>query len=396
MLSDTEHVWDRVIVIPACDELEQLPLCLHSLALRNHNAILILVLNAREDAPGRVHQHNQQLFEWLRSHPHRQLDPDRWYVQLRGLDIWLIDRFSAGRRFAAKQGVGLARSIGAEYAMTLYKTGRLTYPWLWCSDADVRFPAGYFDPFPFNEGAALSPYTHQPAPEELQRYEISMRYYVLGLHWAGSPYAYSTIGSTIAIHLETYRSVRGFPHREAGEDFYLLSKVAKTAPVVLLKRPPLMIAGRDSDRVPFGTGPAMRKIRAQQQALPLYHPEIFIRLRQWIQTLNSASEETLVEQLSAQAPGFPPLQKLPKLLRQRVKGQRVWRRRHEWFDAFKTLKWIHYLRDESLGTLPFDEAIAQATFIDAQSRELTALVSAMRQQEEQQISLKGLIHLNRS
>ena len=165
--------------------------------------------------------------------------------------------------------------------------------------------------------------------------------------------------------------------------------------MILLKRPPLIIAGRDSDRVPFGTGPAMRKIRAHQQALPLYHPEIFARLRQWIHTLNTASDETLVEQLSAQAPTFPPLDKLPRLLRQPVKGQRIWQRRHEWFDAFKTLKWIHHLRDEELGTLPFEEAITQAPFIDAKPETLEELVSTTRHQEEREVELKGLSHLKR-
>ena len=137
----------------------------------------------------------------------------------------------------------------------------------------------------------------------------------------------------------------------------------------------------------------MRKIRAQHQMLPLYHPEIFSRLRQWIKTLNTASDQELVGCLTRLSPTFPPLQKLPKLLRQPVKGHRILQRRHEWFDAFKTLKWIHYIRDKELGTLPFEEALAQAPFIDAQYQNLTDLVSMARQQEEREIQSKGLSHL---
>ena len=47
------------------------------------------------------------------------------------------------------------------------------------------------------------------------------------MKYARSPYAFHTIGSTMAVSANHYAKVRGFPKREAGEDFYLLNKLAK-------------------------------------------------------------------------------------------------------------------------------------------------------------------------
>ena len=64
-----------------------------------------------------------------------------------------------------------------------------------------------------------------------------MSYYVAGLAMAGSRYAHHSLGSTIAVHAKTYAAVRGYPKRSAGEDFYLLNKICKLAPVERLAGP---------------------------------------------------------------------------------------------------------------------------------------------------------------
>ena len=76
-------------------------------------------------------------------------------------------------------------------------------------------------------------------------YEYSLRYYVAGLTYAQSPYAFHTIGSTMAVNAEHYASVRGFPRREAGEDFYLLNKLAKVGSVHTLEENNAMRSDRD-------------------------------------------------------------------------------------------------------------------------------------------------------
>ena len=58
-------------------------------------------------------------------------------------------------------------------------------------------------------------------------YELRLHHYVLGLEYAGSPYAYHTLGSCLAVKADAYAQVRGFPKRAGAEDFYLLNKLAK-------------------------------------------------------------------------------------------------------------------------------------------------------------------------
>ena len=40
------------------------------------------------------------------------------------------------------------------------------------------------------------------------------------------------------------------------------------------------------------------------------------------------------------------------------------RRLHTWFDAFRTLKLVHALRDEGFPSLPWRQALAEAPFTD--------------------------------
>ncbi|GIR63469.1 MAG: hypothetical protein CM15mP68_1350 [Pseudomonadota bacterium] len=60
----------------------------------------------------------------------------------------------------------------------------------------------------------------------------------------GSAYAYPTLGSTISVHAQSYARVRGYPKRNAGEDFYLLNKLNKLHPVQVLQQPVIEVQAR--------------------------------------------------------------------------------------------------------------------------------------------------------
>src|SRR5690606_17786041 len=100
----------------------------------------------------------------------------------------------------------------------------------------------------------------QPSWHALVLYEISLRSYEYGLAYAGSPYAFQTLGSTLALNPAAYAKVRGFPKRLAGEDFYILNKLIKIGPIYLRNDRCLQIKDRPSQRVPFGTGTSVFKI----------------------------------------------------------------------------------------------------------------------------------------
>ena len=212
--------------------------------------------------------------------------------------LLLIDRAEAGSFLPEGQGVGLARKIGNDVALRLRAAGRLASPWLHNTDADTLLTRDYFEQTagldPERTGAAIYFFEHRFEDDPdlalaARLYEISLRYYVLGLAWAGSPYAYQSMGSCLAIPSGSYAKVRGFPRKNAAEDFYVLDKLAKVGVIERLAGTPLSLEGRPSDRVPFGTGRALRDLTGKRRGLShfrLYHPLVFAHIAAWLQALD--------------------------------------------------------------------------------------------------------------
>ena len=274
--------------------------------------------------------------------------------------ILLIDRCS--NPIPEKQGVGLARKIGADIALTLINNRRVSEPWIFNTDADVRLPGSYFAaaagkqvnaniPSP---AAILYPFTHRPAPgavEACALYEISLYYYVRGLRYAASHYAFTTVGSTIAIHADHYAKVRGFPRRSAGEDFYLLNKLAKTGTINQLAGPLIEISGRLSERVPFGTGVGIKKILDLADPMsnfPFYNPGIFRCLKQFLWELDhcqDAADLTDHFKNSKSRQWCESVDLFTLIDSKRNLTPAVFRKfTVDWMDGFRTLKFIHFLQ----------------------------------------------------
>ncbi len=288
--------------------------------------------------------------------------------------------------------MGLARKIGNDFALQLHAAGRVGSPWIHNTDADTLLANDYFDqtePVPAEgNAAALYFFEHRFSDEDenlalaARLYEISLRYYVLGLAWAGSPYAYQAMGSCIAIRPEAYAAVRGFPRKNAAEDFYVLDKLAKAGSIARLAGTPLLLEGRISDRVPFGTGKALSQLLGKKGALAgfrLYHPAVFAHLGAWLRALAAVARsggriETAIEELPRGNPFFKAdvlvesLEKMGAFTAMREAVARsgdaatMLRHFHTWFDAFRTLKLIRALQTGGLPALPWREALAEAPF----------------------------------
>ena len=221
--------------------------------------------------------------------------------------------------------------------------------------------------------AMVTPFTHQIPPgtvgDALALYDISLRYYVLSLHATRSPYAFHSVGSTIAVSAGAYVAVRGMPKRQAAEDFYLLNKLAKIAPIFYLANQPIQLCYRPSVRVPFGTGSASEKISAQLEASEpflLYHPQTFSRLGELLSLARSWQADENVESLRQRAP--QPLTSLEldrdepwscfaAASKQKCSTERLRYNFHSVFDGFRTMRFIHQLRDESLASVPWLQAL---------------------------------------
>jgi len=309
--------------------------------------------------------------------------------------VLLVDRFNEGRKLPAKGGVGHARKIGADLALSLIHHKRVRSPWIHCTDADVRLPETYFacSNAVQNTGstyaALVYPFHHCDDQDKAesrevllatQLYELSLRYYVAGMKFARSPYAFHTIGSTMAVSAVHYAKVRGFPKRAAGEDFYLLNKLAKVGAVLELGSSsncePIEIEARRSDRVPFGTGAAVNKITGLADLVMdfrFYDPAVFELLQLWLQSLpeiwQSRSNDLAASMFTGLSDDHGQRDKRAVLLaglkeikteqaldhafRQSKNLDQFTRQMHTWFDAFRTLKLIHYLRDSHMPTIGF-------------------------------------------
>ena len=285
-----------------------------------------------------------------------------------GPDILIIDRFSPGYSITKKQGVGLARKIGMDIAASLINQGVISRRWLFTTDADAELPEDYFCiETEGTDAAFLHPFKHVAQPGlslPMQLYELSMLYYVAGLRWANSPYAYPTIGSTISCSLDRYAAVRGFPKRSTGEDFYLLNKLRKTGEVRLGGGDPINISGRFSDRVPIGTGQAIKAIHNMDSAImefTLEHHQCFSQLKRFLDWLEDVSV-TQPEHLSTGDPGIDDYVQqiglVPHYERKRLQTPttKVMRKHlNDWFDGLKTRQFIHHFRDQHFGSVTITE-----------------------------------------
>lgn len=354
--------WTHAITIPARRESVD---CLRGLAAAGAPTLVVLVVNAAGDPEDR--RVNAELIAALEARA-----PAIWRCdgmslhRLAALDVLLVDCSTPPHEFGPRDGVGLARKLGADLITRLIADGQVSSPWIHTTDADAELPALHFDRVaalaPGTISAAVAPFRHVGAGdprvyEATLRYELSLRYYVLGLRSAGSPYAFHSIGSLISVAASSYAQVRGFPRRQAGEDFYLLDKLAKVGRVASLGGAPVRIRSRRSSRAPFGTGPAVEALLGGKP-FEVYDPRVFEVLGQALRTI--ATPELDHPNL---APEVHPWLDAARSLTARYPASQHAARLREHFDGFRTLKLIHALTAR-WPKLPWSAALERARFLD--------------------------------
>ncbi|MFW7379631.1 MAG: hypothetical protein ACOH5I_12530 [Oligoflexus sp.] len=405
--------WDYFIGIPLCGEHERYQTVLQSVArlekLSAHERILlVLLVNEHPDTPADYIDANQKTLVELSQGSSRSLStaPPTWLDQSspHKFDTIVVNRTQAWR-FPAKQGVGLARKIIADIGLCLYRGGLLRRRWLHNTDGDVSLPGDYLlqaENWHRDQTSKALLYQYQHVQDQsgstadshwqaAKQYEIWLRYYELGLAYAGSPYAFPTIGSTITFAADAYESVHGFPRRSAGEDFYLLNKLAKLGKIQVLGGRPIVLTDRPSIRVPFGTGQGTAKIEnlmRKNEDFQVYHPVVFdglkLVLEAAIQSLAHQDPEaafptilqesaqqicpTLCNEKNAAAweqaiSSFGFAKACATAAKQARDTKGIRQQFHVWFDAFRTLKWIHLLRDQFFGSIHLLAALDEASFI---------------------------------
>lgn len=370
--------YNNFVVIPACDEFNYIHNLLQTLEINESEylkkTLVVIVVNNSVNASKEVKNSNLKLINYL----DKKISDSESSINLAYIDaasIWnqLDDKLA---------GVGFARKLGMDSSLKMIDFANNEKKLLISLDADCKVEKNYLKEIinyfkNRNAGAAVIKYEHIFPSDLIEReaiinYELFLRYYVLGLKYAKSPYAFHTIGSTFACDIESYIKTGGMNKKKGGEDFYFLQKLAKITNIDYIKSTKVYPSARVSNRVPFGTGPRIKKfIENKQKYYSIYSPKTFELLRSWLVIFmesnligNPEEIDTLLNEsnkINSKLKDFLLSIDFKKDWKKIIKNsgdeKQIIKQKTMWFDGFKTLKFIHYFRDNCFPNQPFFESL---------------------------------------
>ncbi len=268
------------VALPVLNEFDNIPHIINNLLTQQDvETELIVCVNQPDEwwsIPDKKHicEGNRQTLQYLFS--------------LEEPGITIIDKSSPGNGWKGKKhGVGWARKTAMDVASAKANDDDIIVS----VDADTWYPEDFLNDIvkslnQYPKAAGFSaPYYHQLTGNSVTdrcilRYEIYMRNYALNMLLIKSPYAFSAIGSGMATTAKMYRKVSGLTPKLSGEDFYFIQKLRKAGPIIINGKEIIYPASRFSDRVYFGTGPAMIKGRSGNwDSYPIYPQELFSNIK---------------------------------------------------------------------------------------------------------------------
>lgn len=349
-----------LVVIPAYREanlLESLE-SLYRCDLPKCGVEVIVVINDSEVSPKIAKKENRQMFKkachWGLEH-----STDR-------LKFHILYHKNLPKKHA---GVGLARKIGMDEAVRRLEAVENPKGVLVCFDADSKCDRNYlvaiFEHFHKQPKLkATSIYFEHPLRgdgfdrniyEAIGAYELHLRYYIQAQRYIGFPFAYQTIGSSMAVRSDAYQQQGGMNRRKAGEDFYFLHKFITIGNFDDLTTTRVIPSPRISKRVPFGTGKAVGEIVKKDEILLTYAPQSFKDLKLFFDLVPTLAEVPLGEinnhmlTLPESVRSFLEVvdfQLNIKEIRKNTANVETFKKRFfKWFNAFMLMKYMHYCRD---------------------------------------------------
>lgn len=370
-LKNNEKEFSAIIVIPTLAEKDNLLLLLKSLEVNDNfyinKTLIIFVVNNTVSANEEIRLNNKESIKFLKKYRDDSI-----------LNIGIIDASTNGNELDDKDGgVGLARKIGMDSALKLFGNSSNEKNILICLDADCTVSENYLKEIILNYNknsfsAATVNFQH-PFPEAEENlkaiicYEIFLRYYVMGLRFAKSPYAFFTIGSSMICDVESYIKIEGMNKRKAAEDFYFLEKLGKHYQINSIENAIVYPSARGSFRVPFGTGQRVNRFISKiQNEYLLYNPKSFLILKKWVELFHKnelTANQYLIKakEINNSLCEFLKENKFEsswnKIISNSKNQKQIELQKKRWFDGFRTLKLIHYLRENGYPLINMFEAV---------------------------------------
>ena len=342
---------EMIVVIPCYDD-ELIFNTLQSLEGAKQgksNVEVIVIVNSGVNAPVSVIENNREIFKELKAK-----GESGYYKNFNLLPAIVED---VPKKTA---GVGYARKTGMDEAVRRFAAIGKPQGIIISLDADTLVNENYFvsieNHFKQNTktGAFTFQFQHDFNPEiyskeeieACKRYEIYLRYFRLALKLTGFPYYFHTIGSCFAVTALAYTRVGGMPCRQGGEDFYFLHKLAPMTTIGEIKEILVYPSPRMSDRVPFGTGPSVKRI-IEDGSYRVYNVDLFLVLKRFFDCFGyfSESENIDTEIIPSEITNFIGKEKLLEIIsecRQNAKpGKNLLKRFFSKFDAFFIIKFLN-------------------------------------------------------
>lgn len=360
---------DMVVVIPCYDEPNSAA-TLHSLkncVQPDCKVSVVIIINASEQSPESAIRQNRNTWDEL-THFARHASTEwlRFYP-------FLFENLP--KKHA---GVGLARKIGMDLAVDYFLRAQKPNGSIVSLDADCTVSENYlasiFNAFSQHEKLCASVFDFRHRVENndpeitaaMRQYEDYLRYFSKALQFTGFPYYYHTIGSAFAVRADAYVRVGGMGRQQGGEDFYFLQKVFALEQTKELRDVTVFPMARFSDRIPFGTGPALQKIIAAHDGrFNVYAFESFEVLKTLFNRIDDfRNKETarimkIVDTLHPSMKQFIEatdfITDIEECNANSASSQSFRKRFFHHFNAFKIIKFLNFSASAFFPRMPIDE-----------------------------------------
>ena len=361
---------ELIITIPCRDEpdIEATFLSLKGCDLPDCSTEVILLINDSVVDTDEIRAQNQKTLEYAQAFADKHNKPRLKFFPLYFSDIP-----------KKKSGVGCARKIAMDEGLRRFVALERPRGIMTGLDADSLVDKNYltavYDYFSKDEKcqAASIHYEHPLEGEDfpfenyaaILTYELHLRYYVHALRAAGLPTAFQTVGSSMAVRANAYAKQGGMPRKKAGEDFYFIHKFTGLGGFREITETTVIPSPRISTRVPFGTGKAIGDI-LEGKPYMTHAPASFVDLKVFlsqVETLYSEGYEVIKDDLPKAIFDYLESEDFSGKMKE-LKGNTnskaaFIKRFFVWFDAFRAMKYVHFVRDNFYDDMSVENAVRE-------------------------------------
>jgi hypothetical protein len=317
---------------------------------------IIVVINSSVNADDSIKEQNLQTYkeatDWIKDHSDSKFCYHIIYVP------------DLSPKYA---GAGYARKIGMDEAVWRFNLIRKDSGIIVSFDADsicdnnyLTEIENYYNEYPFANGSSIyfeHPLSGDDFSDSVYRaialYELHLRYYIQALRNISFPYAFHTVGACFTVKALSYIKQGGMNKRKAGEDFYFLHKIIPLGNYADVNSTRVIPSPRPSHRVPFGTGPAIKKFLLDSEAeFMTYNPESFRDLRELFNIVpeffkqNQEYIKDKIKELPVPVKEFlnenKAVYKINEINNNCNNINSFTRRFYNWFNAFTVLKFLNF------------------------------------------------------